>query len=136
MEINKLRNIASCLLHFGNTLCLCAIFLKCCLVFINPVIEKEVWDIKYMESYCEHLICSTDFEQVNGNDKNQIMKMKSESTNSVWVSYISSWVARRSNINTLKSIYCACFHSIIKYGIIFGGGGWLTLPAVGRFYSL
>jgi hypothetical protein len=26
-----------------------------------------------------------------------------------------------SNINTLKSIYCACFHSAIKYGIIFWG---------------
>jgi hypothetical protein len=27
-----------------------------------------------------------------------------------------------SNINTLKSIYCACFHYVIKYGI-WGGGG-------------
>jgi len=26
-----------------------------------------------------------------------------------------------SNTNTLKSIYFASFHSIIKYGIIFGG---------------
>jgi len=26
-----------------------------------------------------------------------------------------------SNVNTLKSIYYACFHSIIKYGIIFWG---------------
>ena len=60
----------------------------CCLIFINPDIEKEVWDTKYMENYSEHLICSTDFEQVNGNDKNQIMK--SESTKSVWVSSISS----------------------------------------------
>jgi len=24
-----------------------------------------------------------------------------------------------SNINTLKSVYCACFHSVVKYGIIF-----------------
>jgi len=24
-----------------------------------------------------------------------------------------------SNINTLKSVYCAYFHSVIKYGIIF-----------------
>jgi len=74
-----------------KTLFLCVIFLKCYLVFINPVIEKEGWDIKdikYMENYCERLICSTDFEQVNGNDKNQIMK--SESTKSVWVSCISS----------------------------------------------
>lgn len=60
----------------------------CCLVFINPVIEQEVWDTKYMGNYCEHLICSTDFEQVNGNDKNQIMK--SEITKSVWVSCIGS----------------------------------------------
>jgi len=72
-----------------------------------------------MESYCEHLICRTDFEQVNGNDKNQIMK--SESTKSVWMSSISSRVAGRSDNNTFKSIYYACFHSIIKYGIIFGG---------------
>jgi len=26
-----------------------------------------------------------------------------------------------SDINTMKSIYCAYFHSIVKYGIIFGG---------------
>ena len=95
------------------------IFLKCCLVFSNPVIEKEVSDVKYMKNYCEHLICSTDFEQVNGNDKNQIMK--SESTKSLWVSCIRSWVAGRSDINILKSIYYACFHSIIKYGIIWLG---------------
>ena len=25
------------------------------------------------------------------------------------------------NINTLKSIYCAYFHSVIKYGVIFWG---------------
>ena len=30
-------------------------------------------------------------------------------------------MAHTSNINTLKSIYYACFHSIIKYGIIFWG---------------
>ena len=35
-----------------------------------------------------------------------------------------------SNINTLRSIYCAYFHSVIHYGIIFGG---VTLPTVGRF---
>ena len=35
-----------------------------------------------------------------------------------------------SNINTLKTIYYAYFHSIIKYGIIFG----VTLPTVGRFH--
>jgi hypothetical protein len=35
-----------------------------------------------------------------------------------------------SNITTLNSIYFACFHSIIKYGIIFWGNhqnyGWCT----------
>ena len=38
-----------------------------------------------------------------------------------------------SNINTLKSIYCAYFNSIIKHGILF----WVTLPTVGRcsFYE-
>jgi len=71
-----------------KTLFLCVIFLKVCLLFLNPVIEKDICDIKYMENCCEHLICSTDFEQVNGNDKNQIMT--SESTKSVWVSCISS----------------------------------------------
>jgi len=71
-----------------KTLFLCIISPKCCLVFINPVIEKEVWDTKYMENYWEHLICSTNFEQVNGKDKNQIMK--SESIKSVWVSCVSS----------------------------------------------
>ena len=34
-----------------------------------------------------------------------------------------------SNINNLKLIYYAHFHSIIQYGIIFGA----TLPIVGRF---
>jgi hypothetical protein len=34
-----------------------------------------------------------------------------------------------SNINTLKSIYYVCSHSVIKYGIIFG----ITLPTVGIF---
>jgi hypothetical protein len=34
-----------------------------------------------------------------------------------------------SNFNTFKLIYHAYFHSIIKYGIIFGA----TLPTVGRF---
>jgi hypothetical protein len=34
-----------------------------------------------------------------------------------------------SNINTLTSIYCAYFHSVIKYGIISG----VNLPTVGRF---
>jgi hypothetical protein len=71
-----------------KTLFLCVIFPKCYLVFIDPVIEKEGWNIKYMENYCECLICSTDFELVNGNDKNQIMKSKS--TKSVWVICISS----------------------------------------------
>ena len=36
-----------------------------------------------------------------------------------------------SNIHTLKKIYYAYFHSIKKYGIIFG----VTLLAVGRFRS-
>lgn len=71
----------NCIQIVIKTLFFCVIFLKCYLVFINPVTEKEVWDIKYIENYCEHLICSTDFEQVNGNDENQIMK--SESTKSV-----------------------------------------------------
>jgi len=30
-------------------------------------------------------------------------------------------MAHMSNINNLKSIYCVYFHSIIIYGIIFGG---------------
>jgi hypothetical protein len=34
-----------------------------------------------------------------------------------------------SNINTLKSIYCAYFHSIIQYGIILGE----ILPTAGRY---
>ena len=33
------------------------------------------------------------------------------------------------NINILKSIYYAYFHSILKYGISF----WVTFPTVGRF---
>jgi len=37
-----------------------------------------------------------------------------------------------SNINTLKKIYYAYIHSIIKYGIIFGA----TLPTVQRFRFL
>ena len=40
------------------------------------------------------------------------------------------WMGHVSNINTLKSTYYAYFHSIIKYGKIFGG---MTLPTVGRF---
>ena len=38
-------------------------------------------------------------------------------------------VVHISNINALKSIYYANFHSVIKYGIIF----WVTLPTVGSF---
>ena len=34
-----------------------------------------------------------------------------------------------SDINTLKKIYYVYFHSVTKYGIIFG----VTLPTVGRF---
>jgi hypothetical protein len=37
--------------------------------------------------------------------------------------------AHISNINTPRSIYCAYFHCVIKYGIIFG----VILPKVGRF---
>ena len=33
--------------------------------------------------------------------------------------YASMAIVRISNINILKSIYYAYFHSIIKYGIIF-----------------
>jgi hypothetical protein len=105
----------------------CVIFLKCYLVFINPVTEKEVWDIKYIENYCEHLICSTDFEQVNGNDENQIMK--SESTKSVWVSCISSWVAGKSDINTQINLLCM----LSFYYKIWNNFEGVTLPAVGRF---
>jgi len=36
-----------------------------------------------------------------------------------------------SNIITLKSVYCALFRFIIKYGII-EGGGVVTLPTAGR----
>ena len=43
---------------------------------------------------------------------------------------VRSMVHIRNTI-TLKSIYFVYFHSVIKYGIIWGGG--LTLPAVGRF---
>ena len=43
--------------------------------------------------------------------------------------YAIRFMVRICNINTLKSIYYAFFHSIINYGIIFG----VTLPTVGRF---
>jgi predicted metallopeptidase len=43
--------------------------------------------------------------------------------------YPASSVVYISNINTLKSVYCAYFHSIIKYEIIF----WAILPTVRRF---
>jgi hypothetical protein len=36
-------------------------------------------------------------------------------------SYAVRSMAHISNTETLKSVYCAYFHSIIKYGIIFGG---------------
>ena len=44
--------------------------------------------------------------------------------------YVIRLMVHISNINTLKSIYSAYFHSIIKYGIIFGA----TLPTVGRYH--
>jgi len=44
--------------------------------------------------------------------------------------YAVRLMVRISNMNMLKSIYCAHFHSVTKYLIIFGG---VTLPIVGRF---
>jgi len=35
--------------------------------------------------------------------------------------YAMTSVVCISNINTFKSVYCACFHSVIKYGIILWG---------------
>jgi len=37
-----------------------------------------------------------------------------------------------SNINALKSTYCACFHSVINYGIIFEG----TCSNSGKIFTL
>jgi len=45
------------------------------------------------------------------------------------VCYAVRSIGHISNVNTFKLIYYAYFHSIIKYGIIFGA----TLPIVGRF---
>jgi hypothetical protein len=39
------------------------------------------------------------------------------------------FMVRNSNSNILTSIYYAYFHSIMKYGILFG----VTHPTVGRF---
>jgi hypothetical protein len=44
--------------------------------------------------------------------------------------YVVRSMIHISNINTLKLIYDACFHSVTKYGIILG----VTLPAV-RIFS-
>ena len=44
--------------------------------------------------------------------------------------YVVRSMIHISNINALKLIYYACFHSVTKYGIIFG----LTLPTV-RIFS-
>ena len=46
--------------------------------------------------------------------------------------YSITWMGHISNINTLKSIYYAYFHSIKIYGNNFGG---MTLPTVGSLFK-
>jgi hypothetical protein len=46
--------------------------------------------------------------------------------------YAVRWMGHISNINTLKSIYIAYFHSVIKYGIIF----WANSSNSGKIFTL
>jgi len=48
------------------------------------------------------------------------------------VCYAVRWMVHTSNINTLKSIYYAYFHSIIKCGIIF----WANSSNSGKIFTL
>ena len=81
--------------------------------------------------------CATD----HINCKNDIEQMISKLSGSC---YAIKLMVPLNNINTLKSIYYAYFHSVCKYGIFFGGKSftsqnklseWTSLSIIGMFQT-
>jgi hypothetical protein len=97
--------------------------------FITNNSPHSALRIGYKEKYIEEMV-KTKFLGLHIDNhlnwKNRINKMIPKLSGAC---YAVKLMFHISNITTLKSIYFAYFHSIIKYGIIFG----VILPIVGRY---
>jgi hypothetical protein len=97
--------------------------------FITTNSLHSTLDIGYKERYIEDAVNKKFLGLQTDNHinwKNHIEQMIQKLSR---VYYATRLLDHISNSKNLKSIYYAYCHSIIKYGIFFGG----TLPTVGRF---
>jgi len=100
--------------------------------FITKNSSPSTLRIGYKEEYVEETV-NTKFlglqidKHINWKNHTEQMIPKLSETR-----YSTRPMVHISNINTLKSIYCAYFHSLIKYGIFFGG----TSSNSGKIFTL
>jgi hypothetical protein len=90
----------------------------------------SVLRIRYKEKYIEEMVNTKFLGLQIDNHLNWMNHIEQTILKLSRARYNVRLMVHISNINTLKSIYYADFHSIIKHGIIFFG---VTLPTVGRF---
>jgi hypothetical protein len=89
--------------------------------FITKITSHAMLHIGYKDRYTEETVNTTFLGlQIDKhlNWKNHIEQMVPKLRGAC---YAMTSVVYNSNINTFKSVYCAHFHSVIKYGIVLAG---------------